>query len=392
MRAILAVMWKEVRENLRERRTIGAAFITGPVLVPAIFALMLNLMVHRTSEQFQRPLAVAIVHAERAPNLVAQLREQGVTVRAVDYDDAKARAALAAHRDEFVLVVPSEFGSQLASGSPAPVQLYADSSDVQSGADGARLRALLSQYSLTIAQLRLAARGIDPLLLAPIAVQSVDVATPASRSLIVLGVMSYFILVTMLLGGLYLAIDATAGERERGSLEPLLTVPVRREYLIYGKILAACAFMLASLILTVTALAVTLRFAGLERIGFSANFGPVSALGVIAYCAPFAPLGAAMMTLVAAATRTYREAQTYVGLVLLVPTLPLAYAGAVGLRPTTWLMAVPSLSQHFLITGLVSAEPVGPLGVALSVLVTLAVGIVLMRVAGRLYRREALLG
>ena len=69
-------------------------------------------------------------------------------------------------------------------------------------------------------------------------------------------------LLTMLMGGMYLAIDATAGERERGSLEPLLTVPVRREYLIYGKIMAACAYMTLSLALTVTAFAISLRSSG----------------------------------------------------------------------------------------------------------------------------------
>ena len=74
--------------------------------------------------------------------------------------------------------------------------------------------------------------------------QDIDVSTPAARSVLVLGTLSYLVLLTMLMGGMYLAIDATAGERERGSLEPLLTVPVPRAHLIYGKILATCAYML----------------------------------------------------------------------------------------------------------------------------------------------------
>ncbi len=235
-------------------------------------------------------------------------------------------------------------------------------------------------------------RGIDPLVLSPIVIHDVDVSTPAGRSVIALGTLSYLVLLTMLMGGMYLAIDATAGERERGSLEPLLTVPVRRESLIYGKMLATCAFMTLSLSLTVTAFSIVLRFAGLERFGMSVNFGPLVALTVIGCCLPLVPLGAALMTIVAAFTRSYREAQTYLGLVLLVPTLPLVFASVLGLRPTAALMTVPSLSQHFLITSLLRDEPISVAFLALSMGTTLAIGALLVFIAGRLYHREALLG
>jgi sodium transport system permease protein len=204
--------------------------------------------------------------------------------------------------------------------------------------------------------------------------------------------MSYIILITMLMGGMYLAIDATAGERERGSLEPLLTVPVERQHLIYGKILAACAYMSLSLVLSVTALSILLRFIGLESFGMSVNFGPVTALKVILFSLPLVPLGASLMTIVAAYTRSYREAQTYLGLVLLVPTIPLVFAGALGLHPTTLLMATPSLSQHFLITALLRDETIPLAHIALSVGVTFGLGALLAGIAGRLYHREALLG
>jgi sodium transport system permease protein len=124
----------------------------------------------------------------------------------------------------------------------------------------------------------------------------------------------------------------------------------------------------------------------------SVNFGPLVGLAVIAFCLPLVPLGAALMTIVAASTRSYREAQTYLGLVLLVPTLPLVFAGVMGLRPRLALMAIPSLSQHFLITSLLRDERVPAAYLALSVSATLILGALLIGVAGRLYRREALLG
>jgi sodium transport system permease protein len=392
IRAILTVFIKEFRENLRDRRTLFSALILGPLLGPVLFSSALSLSIEHGNAKGERAVALAVSHAERAPNLLAFLHEYGVDIQSLNVDDAGARSAIREHRQTLVLLITDQFGKQLASGAPAPLALYADSSDASNSRSVARVRVLLEQYGVLISRLRITARGIDPLVLVPIAVQNIDVSTPASRSVLMLGTLSYLILLTMLMGGMYLAIDTTAGERERGSLEALLTVPVQRRQLIYGKILATCAYMTLSLTLTVTAFAIVLQFVGLEQFGMSVNFGPLVALQVILFCVPLVPLGAALMTIVAAFTRSYREAQTYLGLVLLVPTLPLVFAGMLGLRPSAALMTVPSLSQHFLITSLLRDERVSAVFFALSVASTLALGAVLMLIAGRLYDREALLG
>ena len=392
MGAILTVFLKEFRENLRERRTLLSAMILGPLLGPLLFAGGLSLSIERGTVKNDRPVSLAVAHTERAPNLLAFLHQYGVNIKPVDVDGERARQAIREHRETLVLLITDDFGQKLGSGEPAPLELYADSSDASNGRDVTRVRLLLEQYGALIARLRITARGVNPLVLSPIVLQNIDVSTPASRSVLVLGTLSYLILLTMLMGGMYLAIDTTAGERERGSLEPLLTVPVKRAHLIYGKILATCAYMTLSLTLTVTAFAIALRFVGLEQFGMSLNFGPLVALKVVLFSLPLVPLGAALMTIVAAFTRSYREAQTYLGLVLLIPTLPLVLASMLGLRPTARLMAVPSLSQHFLITSLLRDEPVSGGYLALSVAVTLAVGAALMLVAGKLYDREALLG
>ncbi|MGH8297838.1 MAG: ABC transporter permease [Steroidobacteraceae bacterium] len=392
MRAILRVFAKEFRENLRDRRTLISALIFGPLLGPALIAGMLSLSFRGAGAQSDRPLHLTVSHAERAPELLAYLRQYGFSIRAVAQDPAAARREVAAHRDEQVLLVPQDFGSRLAAGQPSPLLLFADESNTKSARSVQRIAAVVNQYGATIARLRLVARGLDPLLTVPIVLHPIDISTPAGRSALALGVLSYLILLTMLMGGMYLAIDATAGERERGSLEPLLTVPVRREYLIYGKVLAACAYMTLSLALTVAAFAVALRFVRLERLGMSPDFGPRAAVEIVLACLPLVPAGAALMTLVAAFTRSYREAQTYVGLVLLVPTLPLVFAAVLELQPRAALMAVPSLGQHFLILSLIRMQPLPASYVALSVCSTLALGAVLIFAAGRLYRREALLG
>jgi sodium transport system permease protein len=392
MRPLFTVLRKELRENLRDRRTFMSALVIGTVLMPLVVGMLVNLTVRRGQSQDNRPVSLAVIHGERAPGLVSQLRQYRIEVVAVDLDDAAARDAVRHQRQRIVLSVPADYAGQLEKGLPAPVMLYSDSSDVSGSSDVSRVHAVLGRLGSQTARLRLMARGVDPTVLSAIAVQDVDVATPTSRSVLILGTLTYIILLTMLMGGLHVTLDATAGERERGSLESLLTVPVRREQLIYGKILAACVFMILSLSLNVCAMALALRYVGLENLGMNVNFTLPIILKLIASCAPLAPLGASLMTIVAAFTRSYREAQTYVGLVLLIPTLPLIFANTLGLQPTVWLMLVPSLSQHFLVTGLLRAEPVPASFAALSVTASLLLGAVAAYFAGRLYHREALLG
>lgn len=392
MHAIFTVFLKEVRESLRDKRTLWSALGFGAIFSPLLFAAILSFTIKRNDPLNDTPVKLAVSHTERAPNLVGHLIEYGITVEPVTYDEAAARAAVQDHRQKLVLMIPEEYAKRFAAGQPAPLQLYSDSSDQTADRDIRRTKNVLAGYGAVITQLRLMARGVDPTTVAPIAVHDVDVSTPASRSVLALGTVSVFIFMSLFMGGMYLAIDATAGERERGSLEPLLTVPVRRDHLIYGKILAASAFMAVSLVVSVTSLSIVLRRVGLEGLGMSVNFGPMTALLIVLCCLPLIPFCASIMTIIAAYTRSYREAQTYLGLITIIPILPMMFASMMGLRPTAALMATPSMSQHFLITSLLRDEAVSPLYVGLSVGVSLGLGLVLAAIAGRLYHREALLG
>lgn len=392
LRGIWAVFRKEFRENLRDRRTLLSALVFGPVFGPVAVALLVQFTIRHSEAQSDENISIAVSHAERAPNLLAYLGARGIDVVKVELDEAAARAAVAAQTHKIVLEIPADFGQRLSEGQPAPVVLYSDSSRAFDRRGVGRVRMLVAQYGLDIAQLRYLARGIDPISILPISVQEIDVSTPSSRSVLVLNMMSYLVLLSMLFGGLYLAIDATAGERERGSLEVLLTSPVPREHLIYGKVLAAAAYMLVSLVLTVTMFSVAMSFVGLEQLGVTANLGPRAVVTMIACCAPLVLFGAAYLSIISGFAKSYREAQTYIGLLITIPTMPLMFAGLLGLSAKTILMFVPFLSQHLLLTTVVRAEPIEPAFVTISVASTLVYGALLMFLAGRLYRREGLLG
>jgi sodium transport system permease protein len=392
MRALCTVLLKEVVENARDRRTVVSALLLGPLGAPLLFTVLMNVTLERERQGLEAPLELAIAGGSHAPNLVAFLRGEGVEVREFQGDaDAAARAVRARER-RLVLVIPADHGARLRSGLPAAVQLYADSSDTSAAGERVRAESLLRSYASQIATWRLAARGLSPALVRPLIVDEVDLSTPAGRAVTLLGMLSYFIVFATLIGGLYVAIDTTAGERERGSLEPLLTLPVARRELVLGKILATSAWMIVSLVLTVAAFAVSLRFVRLDTLGMAANFGPRVALATIGVMLPFVLLGAALMTLVASFTRSYREAQSWLTALLLIPTVPIMFAAVYQVPTRLALMWIPSLSQHLLISSLLKAEPLAPSSVLVSAASTLAFGALIAALATRCYRREQILG
>jgi sodium transport system permease protein len=391
-RAIRIVFAKELLENLRDRRVILSAFLFGVLLAPVIFGLTTSLASKRVVESQDKPLRLTVSGGEHASNLVHFLEENGAEVKTVTMTPDEAMRAVRGGGEDLVLLIDAEYGKKLQAGESAPLDLVVDTANNQTGASAERARRLLEGYSSQLAALRLLVRGISPEVVQPVDVRTLDVATPAGRSLLILGMMTYFSFMSMLVGGFYLAIDTTAGERERGSLEPLLGLPVQRAELILGKILATSAFMSISLLLTLTAFGIVLQFIPLEALGMSANFGPRVVLSIFAVMLPFVPLGAGLMTAVASFTRSNREAQSWLSVIMLLPIAPIMYAVVNGTKPSAALMAIPSLSQHLLATSLMRGDAIPPLHALISAGTTLLLGGLFVWLAIRLYKREAILG
>jgi sodium transport system permease protein len=289
-------------------------------------------------------------------------------------------------------VIPEDFGENLAGMVPATVEVITDQANTTAERETRRATRALSAYGQEIAAMRLTIRGVSPLVMRPLNIDEVDVSTPSGRSAILLGMLSYFFLFALLTGGMNLAIDATAGERERGSLEPLLCLPVKRDHLIFGKIIAACFFMAISVSLSLTCFHFVLEFMPLQELGMTPNFGPDVVLLAFLLLVPFTLVGASLMTLVASFTKSFKEAQTWVSVVLLAPTMPILIVSILQVRPSTELMFIPSLSQHLLLVDLIRNEPMNLVHVTVSVVGTLVIGGILTWICARLYRREGLLG
>ena len=364
MKTIRTVFFKEVKENFRDRRTLLTALLMGPLFGPILFAFVINLSLKQSMSNEDVALELPVIGQEHAPNLIAYLRSNNINIVDGPASHAAAIDAVSSGTHDVVLVIAETFGEDLAEMVPATVEVITDQSNTQAERETRRANRALQAYGRELAIVRLSMRGVSPQIMRPLNIDEVDVSTPSGRSAVLLGMLSYFFIFALLTGGMNLAIDATAGERERGSLEPLLCLPVKRDHLIFGKIFAACLFMAISLALSLTSFHFVLKFIPLQELGMTPNFGPDVVLKGWLLLVPFALVGAALMTLVASFTKSFKEAQTWVSVVLLAPTMPILVVSILMVRPSTALMFIPSLSQHLLLVGLIKNEPLNGLHVA----------------------------
>ena len=389
MNRLLIVLSKECRDNIRDRRSIISS-LSLALLGPAAFIAMMTFVLNNAIGSSDEPVELAITGADNAPQLVAYLERQNTTIEYIATTTPKQEVI--EDRHDLILVIPADYGVRFARGEINSVSLIYDGSELGSNQRHFNVvRGMIRQYANIIGVLRLRLRGIDPTITSPVIVQEVDTASPAARALSVLATLPYLLVLVMFMGGFYLAIDATAGEREHGSLEPLLSQPVSRTQLVLGKIFAASIFSGASLVVFLFSMMVAVPFVPLYKIGMSLEIGPSSAVGIFLIAVPLMIFGAAMLTVVASFAKSYKEAQTYLSIAILVPTLPLIIAQLMSVKSSAGLMLVPSLSQATLIGELLTGSPISTLHLALSVTATSAGAALLAWTAIRLYSRERIL-
>jgi sodium transport system permease protein len=355
MKNMLTVLLKELRELSRDRRTLMLALLFSPLLGPILMIGMQQMGESKAKSEMEKPLAVAIVGAERAPNLVAWLAGQGIARKQVADPDAAIRAQ---DEDVYIRIDPG-YADNWRKGQPALVEVVSDSTRQDAAIPVQRVQSALKLYGQQVGALRLLARGINPGVAAPLAVADKDLSLPEARKSLATFFIPYLLLISGFLGGAALVIDATAGERERQSLEPLLATPARRSAIVSGKILAACLLGMASLFLSLLAFKVGGQLSeGMGR-QLSLSFAAVAMLLLI--ISPMVALGNALLTFIASGAKSVKEAQSFLSVLMLVPMLPSILLLIHPVKNQLWMFAVPFLSQNQMIVKVVRGEAIAPL-------------------------------
>jgi len=384
MNGIGTVYKKEVRENLRDRRSLFNSVLLGPILFPILFIGLAYFSSSKQQESVEKVLEVPVVGAEHAPNLVMFLEQQGMVVQTPPDDP---EAAVKAQEVQVIIRIPEQYGEQWRNGEPAVVEVIADPSRRESNIPMQRVKGLLNAYGAQIGHLRLQLRGVSPTIRSAVMIKDVDLSTPQSRGMLVMIMLPYVLMITAFTGGMHLAIDTTAGEKERKSLEPLLINPVPRWQIMLGKMLATATYAFASLFLTLLAFRFAFPLLPTGAIGVDLNLSADAIGGILLAIAPVVVLAAAMLTTLAALAKSLREAQSYMGLVFMIPMIPSLIFMVNPMKPETWMMVIPMFSQNLLIGEFVRGESVSTLWLAMSMGSTLLIGLAFAAVAATLFNR-----
>ncbi len=388
-RAFKTVFFKEVLENARDKRTVMSSIVMGALFGPIFLLIIINVTINMQQDKAEQKLSVPVINQDGAQNLMRFLVSQNVELLTLE---GSPEEAIKDKTHDVVLVVGDSYADKFSEGKPAKVMLYHDASAKGSAKVSVnRLRSLINGYDRSIGMQRLQLRGVSPSLLQVVMVQEHDQATKESRGSMLMAALPYFLIMGLFMGSMYLAIDTTAGEKERKSLEPLFLNPVKRDTILAGKLAATVAFGLLTLVLTLIAFKLTLPWYPFEKLGMSFNMGIDVVLIMLLVLLPLALLAGAIQTIIAAFAQSYREAQTYVGLVIIVPMIPSMLLMFMPIKEQLWMMAVPVLGQNLVINELMRGDTVGWDAIGLAFGGTLIVGLALAWVAVKLYNREKML-
>lgn len=381
----ITIAGKEIVDTLRDRRT------TLVTLLPALFGpIFLLLILHLVASQSDkaRVLVLPVAGATHAPALVAFLEHQQVTVKTAPADfEARVRDG----ELDVALDIDAQFAADVAKGKRGIVRLYYDRSRDRARAAIEQMEALLRAFNREWGRGRLVLRGVAPEVATPLDVEVHDLSTPQSSGSIVLFLVAYYGLFAALMGGLAAALDATAGERERQSLEPLLTTPARPLELAVGKWAAVVALDAAVVLLTLVGFYLTLRFVPLPAVGIPFLFSAAELGRFLLVLAPLVMLMPAVMLYVGARGRTFREAQATVSLFLtfvaIIPLLPMFLQK----KDPPWLTWIPVSGQYSLLSRALRGEGVPWLDLLQSCAVPFALTALALALVARLLARESVL-
>lgn len=353
----MVVFKKEFRETLRDRRSL-VLLALFTLMYPLMLGYMLNKQIERATQPEREGMELAVIGAAQAPNLMAQFKQKNVTVKQVDAMDEEAIGELLKSRKVVaVLRIDDKFTENYQAMRPAQVELWFDSA-IDHGPRVRDVEAVLNAYSMDIASARLLAHGVSPVTMAPVKVQRYDTGGTAGRSGVI-GAMIGFLFFPAFGCCLSAAVDSTAGERERRSMEVLMAQPLRTWELIGGKWLAAGILSVIAITLELALAHGILSWLPLEEVGTSWRVTSSDLALICLASVPLSMLAASVHIAMAMNAKSFKEAQTTASVVMLVPMIPGVVVSMMELKTAAWMYAVPMLSNQTLLGEVAKGQDIG---------------------------------
>ncbi|WP_020655836.1 ABC transporter permease [Massilia niastensis] len=345
---LLIIFLKELRETLREKRTL-AMLALFTFVYPLTIGYVMHQLIDKSTRTEREGIELTVIGAPRAPTLMTQLREQNITVReSGPMEEGAIGELLRAKKQVAVLRLSDDFVDNYQAMRPARLELWFDSA-AENGPQRREIEEVLEAYGANVASARLLAHGVSPAALSPVKVQRYDTGTTASRSAGLIGGMIGILFFPAFMLCMSAAVDSTAGERERRSLEVLMAQPAHAWELVGGKWLAASVIAIVGVTLDLLLAHAILKWLPLEEIGLSWTMGWGDILLVCLATVPLSMFAASLYIALAMNAKSFKEAQTMLSLVMVIPLLPGFAVSMLELKTAQWMYMVPMLSNQTLV-------------------------------------------
>jgi sodium transport system permease protein len=359
LRNIGIVYRKELTESLRDRRTVISMIVVPLLLMPLLTIGIGGVMVRQLGQAREEVPKVMILGGQDSPNLKKQL-EQWKQVELVperpDYAEEISNRQIRA-----AVEIPDGFDAQLAAGQFMTVKIFMYEGELKSSFGAERVQKFFRDLRDRAVRQNLAARQLPESMIRPFDIQQLNVA-PAEKvgGAVLGGMVPYFVILLCLTGAMYPAMDLTAGEKERGTMETILCSPVSRTHLVLGKFLMVLTASLATAVLSLASMAVSFGVGKQMLLGITHGAAgtamqiSVSGKAIVSIffmVLPLAVFFSAALLAISLFAKSFKEAQSYISPLMIVVVLPAVAAMLPGVELNTAMALVPVLN-----TSLISKE------------------------------------
>lgn len=389
MSGILTIIWKEIRDNLRDRRSLFFGLVYGPLLMPAMMIGPIVFTAGKHVQSYDSGREIYVVGAERAPNFLNYLKSKNLDYKPAD---GNFKEKIIAGDMKIAVEISEHYGTNILAGQPAKVIIHYDKQNSESQNLFWQLRAEIDGYSRLLAAQRMSVRGFDQNLLRVIDLSENDLSEEEFGAGVLANLIMFVVIFSSMMGGFYLAVDMIAGERERLTLEPLLSLALTRGQIATGKFCTVLVFCVVSSILPIISVAVWTTFIPEAFFGNADIPGVLTFIKITLLCLPICVFMASFLTALATYSKSIKEAQTQLGVAMILPMIPFFVVQFLNVKSSFIVNITPILSQYLLADKILMDATYPLVHMLPGALVMLLLAALLFAFSVRMYQQDSILG
>jgi len=375
-----ALLSKELKEAFRDKRAMMMAMMMA-VMAPVMIFAMSKVMIKEAVET--PPIYLKISGSEYAPKLIKALRDENILL----FSDVPSDNKTIWDERNLTLTIPPNFNQNMLDGKVIDIYLSADYSEKANLSPVRRIKHTITNYARGIGYKRLLVRGIDVRLLQVVKIIEQDTSLPNSNAMIISMMLGLYLLMAAFMSGLPVAIDASAGERERNVLEMLLCQPVSTVKIVSAKLCCASLIACIGVLLTLSLTTFSVSFIDLTKIGASFSLDAFTLSALILLLLPICFFASALQLFVAFQSKNFKEAQSMVSMIIMLPAMVPVIMMFVDDKPK-WLDWLPISGQSLIMEDLFKGLPVSWALMGFTGLVTISITILLVLLMAKKLRSE----